>query len=108
MLTVWVLKKTDGKQAEWRSWKGQESQEEKESKEKWAAQEENIHANVQDTQAAANAVLNTPFMKQTTSATSKKQRIPAQRLVAGAQGEGSGEVMSLGAQDDLISDIAHT
>ena len=66
----------------------------KESKKKWAAEEENICANVQAAQAAAEAVLKTPFMKQTSSATSKKQRTPTQRLVAGAQGEGSGEVMS--------------
>ena len=65
-----------------------------ESKEKWAAEEESIHANVQAAQAAAEAVLKTPFMKQTSSATSKKQRTPIQRLVAGVQGEGLGEVMS--------------
>ena len=47
----------------------------KESKEKWVA-EENIDANVQAVQAAAEAVMKTPFMKQTSSATSKKQRIP--------------------------------
>ena len=35
----------------------------KESKEKWAAQEENICANVQAAQAAAEAVLKTPLMK---------------------------------------------
>ena len=65
-----------------------------ESKEKWAAEEENIHANVQAAQAAAEAVLKTPFMKQTSSATPKKQRTPIQRLVAGVQGKGLGEVMS--------------
>ena len=77
-----------------------------ESKEKQAAEEENIHANVQAAQAAAKAVLKTPFMKQNSSATSKKQRTPTQRLVAGAQGEGLGEVMSPRARDALISDIA--
>ena len=66
----------------------------KESKEKWVAEEENIHANVQAAQAAAEAVLKTSFTKQTCSATSKKQRTPTQRLVAGVQGEGLGEVMS--------------
>ena len=57
-------------------------------------------------QAAAEAVLKTPFTKQTCSATSKKQRTPTQRLVPGVQGEGLGEVMSPRAQDALISDIA--
>ena len=60
----------------------------KESKEKWAVQEENIHANVQAAQAAAEAVLKTPFTKQTSSVTYKKQRTPAQRLVGDVQGEG--------------------
>ena len=61
---------------------------------------------MQAAQAAAEAVLKTPFTKQTSSATSKKQRTPIQRLVAGVQGEGLGEVMSLRARDALISDIA--
>ena len=78
----------------------------KESKEKQAAEEENIRANVQAAQAAAEAVLKTPFTKQTSSATSKKQRTPTQRLVAGAQGEGLGELMSPTARDALVSDIA--
>ena len=77
----------------------------KESKEKLAAQEENIHTNVQAAQAAAKAVLKTPFTKQSSSATSNKQRTPTQRLVAGVQGEGLGEVLSPRAQDVLISEI---
>ena len=59
-----------------------------------AAEEENIHANVQAAQAAGEAVLKIPFMKQTCSVTFKKQRMPTQRLVTGAQGKGKGEVMS--------------
>ena len=78
----------------------------KESKEKQKAEEETVHANVKAAQAAAEAVLKTPFTKQTSSATSRKQRTPTQRLVAGAQGEDLGEVMSPRARDTLISNIA--
>ena len=70
------------------------------------SREENVHANVQAAQAAAETVLKTPFTKQTSSATSRKQRTPTQRVVAGAQGEGLGEVMSPQARDALISNIA--
>ena len=35
----------------------------KESEEKWKSEEENVHANVQAAQAAAEAVLKTPFTK---------------------------------------------
>ena len=78
----------------------------KESKEKWAVEEENICAHVQAAQAAAEAVLKTPFTKETSSATSKKQRMPIQRLVTGVQGEVSEEVMSPRAGDALIAGIA--
>ena len=79
----------------------------KESQEKQKAEEENIHANVQAAQAAAEAVLKTPFTKQTSSATARKQKTPAQRLIAGAQAEGSGEVaLSSQAREVIISDIA--
>ena len=69
-------------------------------------QEIRQNANVQAAHAAAKAVLKTPFRKQTSSATSKKQRTPTQRLVSAVQGEGSGEVMSPRAGDALISEIA--
>ena len=80
------FKKTDGNNEE----AEQASKARKESEEKQKT-EENVRANVQAAQAAAEAVPETPFTKQTSSATSRKQKIPAQKLVAGVQGEGFGK-----------------
>ena len=71
----------------------------KESEEKQKAEESKAQA----AQAAAEAVLKTPFTKQTSSA--RKQKTPAQRLIAGVQGESS-VVLSPQATEVIISDIA--